>query len=635
MNIFAIFIALWMPPSPPKLLIESYPPLPPPTKLFKPAADGELRQALKSHPDRVPSDSPERPARTKKFQQINDAYYTLSDPSRRRDYDSARSYHGFPDAPTEDSDPEEEEIPRQKASGGGGFPWSAFGFGAKNPKEEEKFSSEQFGSVFEEMLRDEGLAEGQEAKPTGKFWSLVGGLSGGAMGFIVANFPGALAGAVAGNRLGAVRDARGKSVYSVFQELPQGDKAKLLIDVHSTTVKFVTRYGECDFQYRNIGMLLIAWLLLGATAALAGKLPQVPLSVPDSAGRNISIELFDDLEELSRIVDIAYCVGTAGLGIQKPFLCASRCQDFKSFELVKTWNTGPLLSDSCGYIALSHPPSAPRIIVAFRGTYSIANAIIDLSTLPQKYVPYPGSTQAEDGSKSRQNLLSRSVNPASSRCDNCTVHAGFMRSWRHTRPQIIDLLENLLILYPNYRATLVGHSLGGAVAALASLDFHAKGWNPQVTTFGEPRLGNHAMMEYIDKAFYHQSQSGKSVAYRRVTHVNDPVPQLPLKEWGFRTHGEELYISKANLPPERVDVRVCEGDDDPRCLGGADASSDGSRSQRVTTADIEGFRGWVLEHAGNFEIPARFRIWQLLFAHRDYFWRLGLCIPGGDPHDWI
>lgn len=68
------------------------------------------------------------------------------------------------------------------------------------------------------MLREEGMAEGAEARPTSKFWSIVGGLSGGAMGFIVANFPGALAGAVAGNRLGAVRDARGKSVYSVFQE---------------------------------------------------------------------------------------------------------------------------------------------------------------------------------------------------------------------------------------------------------------------------------------------------------------------------------------------------------------------------------------------------------------------------------
>ena len=51
------------------------------------------------------------------------------------------------------------------------------------------------------------------------------------MGFIMANFPGAVAGMVAGNRLGAVRDARGKSVYAVFQELPQMDKAKLLSEL--------------------------------------------------------------------------------------------------------------------------------------------------------------------------------------------------------------------------------------------------------------------------------------------------------------------------------------------------------------------------------------------------------------------
>ncbi|CAF9906378.1 MAG: hypothetical protein HETSPECPRED_006163 [Heterodermia speciosa] len=193
--------------------------------------DGYKKQALKSHPDRVPSDSPERPARTKKFQKINDAYFTLSDPSRRRDYDSARQYHGFSSGAS-DSDPEE-EIPRPPpgSTGGGGFPWPSFGFGAKSSAEEEHYSNEQFGGVFEEMLREEGMAEGAEAKPTSKFWSVVGGLSGGAMGFIVANVPGALAGAVAGNRLGAVRDARGKSVYSVFQELPQGDKAKLLSEL--------------------------------------------------------------------------------------------------------------------------------------------------------------------------------------------------------------------------------------------------------------------------------------------------------------------------------------------------------------------------------------------------------------------
>jgi hypothetical protein len=81
------------------------------------------------------------------------------------------------------------------------------------------------------MLREEGMAEGEQATPTGKFWSIVGGLSGGAMGFIMANFPGMVAGAVAGNRLGAVRDTKGKSVYSVFQELPQADKARMLTDL--------------------------------------------------------------------------------------------------------------------------------------------------------------------------------------------------------------------------------------------------------------------------------------------------------------------------------------------------------------------------------------------------------------------
>jgi hypothetical protein len=77
------------------------------------------------------------------------------------------------------------------------------------------------------MLREEGMAE-NGGTPTGKFWSVVGGLSGGALGFIMANFAGMVAGAVAGNRLGSVRDAKGKSVYAVFQELPQADKAKLL-----------------------------------------------------------------------------------------------------------------------------------------------------------------------------------------------------------------------------------------------------------------------------------------------------------------------------------------------------------------------------------------------------------------------
>lgn len=178
----------------------------------------------------MPVDSPDRASRTQEFQRVNDAYYTLSDSERRRDYDAARRDYFQDDG----SEAAEEDIPR---GGAGGFPWSAFNFGGSE-RERQGRDSNQFGSVFEEMLREEGLAsdeagtDGQaRSVPTTKFWSIIGGISGGALGFIVANVPGALAGAVAGNRLGAVRDAKGKAVYEVFLELPQSDRARLLSEL--------------------------------------------------------------------------------------------------------------------------------------------------------------------------------------------------------------------------------------------------------------------------------------------------------------------------------------------------------------------------------------------------------------------
>ncbi|KAK6354253.1 hypothetical protein TWF730_008665 [Orbilia blumenaviensis] len=154
-------------------------------------------QSLKTHPDRVSVTDPSRPERTKKFQEVQEAYYTLSDSARRRDYDASRAYNP--------------------------------------PRGSPSWQDAQFGDIFEEMMRDEGLqdADDPEARRTaaGRFYGIMGGVSGAALGFIVANFPGMVAGAVAGNRLGAVRDAKGKSVYDVFQELPQSEKAKLLSDL--------------------------------------------------------------------------------------------------------------------------------------------------------------------------------------------------------------------------------------------------------------------------------------------------------------------------------------------------------------------------------------------------------------------
>ena len=307
--------------------------------------------------------------------------------------------------------------------------------------------------------------------------------------------------------------------------------------------------------------------------------------------------------------------------------------------MTKTWNTGPLLADSCGYVAVSHSPSAPRIIVAFRGTYSVTNTIIDLSTIPQEYVPYPGDAEddIQDGSILDPVLkhfwnTRRTSDMKGRKCENCTVHLGFMTSWRHTRAEILPHLEKAIKMYPDYQLTLVGHSLGGAVAALASLEFSARGWNPRVTTFGEPRLGNKQLMHYIDDTFLPKGDNEASAMYRRVTHINDPVPLLPLKEWGYKMHAGEVYISKADLAPETSDLQHCEGDEDQHCIAGG-SSTVTAAANNETDSWLETMNLTEIWNDGTnvLAIPARFKLWQLFFAHRDYFWRLGLCVPGGDP----
>lgn len=346
-------------------------------------------------------------------------------------------------------------------------------------------------------------------------------------------------------------------------------------------------------------------------------------------GNPISPNVFESLEELARIVDISYCVGSTG--IQKPFKCLSRCNEFQGFELVATWNTGPLLSDSCGYIAISHEPFEKRVLVVFRGTYSIANTIADLSTRHADYLPFLGDNDTHtlcaqpDTKNDDVTFLPQLLQQHAKRsldgpeCQNCSIHSGFWTSWQNTRCTIIPYVEGALAKYPDYKLVLVGHSLGGAVATLAALEFQARGFSPVVTTFGEPRLGNKELNRYIDRKFNLNATGPDDALFRRVTHVDDPVPLLPLEEWGYEMHAGEIFISKSSLPPGRSDLRACDGDADPSCIaGGGTITEEDSANQ-----------GSLQLH-----IPNRYKLWQLFFAHRDYFWRLGLCLPSGNPWDW-
>lgn len=203
------------------------------------------KAALKWHPDRVPVDSPERPKRTKLFQRINDAYYVLSDPTRRKEYDEARRFHGASGADfgnfdyNDGDETADDEIPRAKPAAST-FSWAnMFGFGGGKAQDKDKdsqenrFANDQFGSVFEEMLGEDGMATEENGRkvPTKRFWSVAGGIAGAVIGFIMADVVGAIPGAIAGSKAGAIRDAKGKSVYSVFQSLEQDQKARILSEL--------------------------------------------------------------------------------------------------------------------------------------------------------------------------------------------------------------------------------------------------------------------------------------------------------------------------------------------------------------------------------------------------------------------
>ncbi|KAI0871437.1 Alpha/Beta hydrolase protein [Hypoxylon argillaceum] len=360
----------------------------------------------------------------------------------------------------------------------------------------------------------------------------------------------------------------------------------------------------------------------------------------------ISPAFFASLERLSRLVDIAYCVGTTG--IRQPFSCISRCDDFPSLQLVTTWNTGVLLGDSCGYVAVDHgtlPPTAELellpmpheeehlnkkadgvIIVAFRGTYSITNAVIDLSTVPQQYVPYPPVDDGDEPPPKEPEQV----------CTNCTVHMGFLLSWQIARQTVLPELQRLHDQYPDYPIHVIGHSLGGAVGALAALEMKAVlEWEHIiVTTFGEPRVGNVGLTKYLNMAFglQDEEEDPEQRAYRRITHVDDPVPLLPLSEWGYRSHAGEFFISKAELSPQPSDIRPCVGDYDLNCIAGSDG--DEAEWTRKAVPAKPSFDDVDALSSGIWHLPTRLNLLGLLFAHRDYFWRLGLCIPGGDPINW-
>jgi V8-like Glu-specific endopeptidase len=148
--------------------------------------------------------------------------------------------------------------------------------------------------------------------------------------------------------------------------------------------------------------------------------------------------------------------------------------------------------------------SADLVLVCFRGTESTADWLSNLKVNP------------------------KAVNELGS-----SVHAGFWGQFEALRPQ----LEHLMSPHRQLPLLVTGHSLGGAIAALAAASWAASHNLQALYTYGQPAVARDRALDQLADAL-----AGR---YHRFVNDADIVPRVPP---GFRHAGHLLHFdSKGSL----------------------------------------------------------------------------------------
>ncbi|TVY87816.1 Lipase [Lachnellula willkommii] len=127
-------------------------------------------------------------------------------------------------------------------------------------------------------------------------------------------------------------------------------------------------------------------------------------------------------------------------------------------------------------------------------------------------------------------------------------------------------VSTALLEHPDYRIVVTGHSLGAAVGTLAAVDLRS--WKDSVVdlyTYGSPRVGNQAFADFVT------SQAPAQGSNFRMTHENDPVPQLPPTLVGYQHTSPEYWLSGGDALKDDYssqDVVVCYGVGNEACNAG-------------------------------------------------------------------
>lgn len=114
-----------------------------------------------------------------------------------------------------------------------------------------------------------------------------------------------------------------------------------------------------------------------------------------------------------------------------------------------------------------------------------------------------------------------------------TFHSGFASGAEDVLPGILPHLN------PAYRTLITGHSLGGALAAIAALRLDAQGFKVKAITFGQPKVTNEAGAKraaHVDLVRFIHGQD--------IVALVPPVDWRPGKDLGSYAHfGREIALN--------------------------------------------------------------------------------------------
>ncbi|KAF9241189.1 Alpha/Beta hydrolase protein [Melanogaster broomeanus] len=257
--------------------------------------------------------------------------------------------------------------------------------------------------------------------------------------------------------------------------------------------------------------LFVALSVLGVVAMPSITAPVAPVrraqvtSVTTMASSQLSA-----LAPYTEFARAAYC---------SPSIVQEACEAVPGFKVSLTGGDG----NSIQYYYVGYWPSENSVVVAHQGTdpTQLLSDLTDVDIAMENLDPtlFPGVDNSVE------------------------VHSGFANEHAQTATIILNEVKSLISQYGAASVTLVGHSLGGALAELDCMG----------SPYGTPRVGNPAWASLFDATISD---------FQRVNNEHDVVPIVPGRFMGFSHVMGEVHIIQPNNAVE------CPGNDDatdPQC----------------------------------------------------------------------